>query len=356
MAELLVSENAKRLADDTKSTTEFLEAEKRRADEELDRTEREISKFLQEHPEFSTGKEGLGSETQALRQKEEEERKARLAAASRRGTGRRAGAGPASPAQGPADRAPAVDPVLLAARSQAQTELLAAQKDLGDKSMRFTDQHPDVVAARDRLAVAQAALVRANDAIAAATPKEEAPKKPVAVLDNPYAEPTAKPAPAAAPVDVDREPKEAPKPKAADSSPGAEVVSLEVQWSRLTRALTLARAHQSDLESKLYRAEMVASTAESGYGNSLAVLDPAYRPGGPSNAPPRTVVMIGLAASIAVGLFISAAWGLFLDDRLFAASEVEGSVMVQVLGVVPRSRRKQKGKGSPAEKQGSARA
>ncbi len=359
MAELLMAANAERMAEDTKSTTTFLVAEKKRADEDLDRLERDISKFLQEHPEFSTGKEGLGSETQALRHKEEDERKARLAAAAARGKGffrRREGAGPAAPALGPVDRVPAVDPVLLAAKNQAQTEMFAAQKDLADKSLRFTDQHPDVLAARERVAAAQAALAQANAAIAAAAPREEPLRKPAPPVDDPYGEPPAKPVVAAAPVDLDREEREVPKPKADEATQGAEVVSLEVQWSRLTRALTLARSHQSDLEQKLYHAEMIASTAESGYGNSLAVLDPAFRPGGPSNAPPRTVISLGLAVSIAIGLFLSAAWGLFLDDRLFAASEVEVSVMVPVLGVVPRSRRKAKGRRASRDERGHARA
>src|SRR6185437_3233464 len=197
---------------------------------------------------------------------------------------------------------------------------------------------------------------QANAAIAAAAPKEEPPRKPAPPVDDPYGEPPPKPAVAAAPVDVDREEREIPKPKVDEATQGAEVVSLEVQWSRLTRALTLARSHQSDLEQKLYHAEMIASTAESGYGNSLAVLDPAFRPGGPSNAPPRTVITLGLAASIAIGLFLSAAWGLFLDDRLFAASEVELSVMVPVLGVVPRSRRKAKRRRASRDERGHARA
>ncbi len=366
MADLLVSENAKRLSDDSKSTTEFLEAEKKRSDEELDRLEREISQFLQAHPEFSTGKEGLGSETQALRQKDEDDRKARLRSSGGKGPRRRPepGGGPvvaAAPAGGN-DRAPAVDPVLLAQRNQAQTELFSARKDLADKSLRFTDQHPDVLAANERVASADASLKRANEAIAAAAPREEeAPRKKVTLNEDPYGEPSARAAASAAP-SPDHEaadPKDKPRPKA-DPKQGNQVVSLEVEWSRLTRSLSLARAHQGDLEGKLYRAEMVASTAESGYGTSIAVLDPAYRPGGPSNAPPRTVVMMGVAASIAVGLVLSAAWGLFLDDRLFSPSEIETSVMVPVLGVVPKNkvkpRRREKGKAKPREKPGLSRA
>lgn len=135
------------------------------------------------------------------------------------------------------------------------------------------------------------------------------------------------------------------------------MVTLEMEWSRLTRSLTLARAHQVELESKLYKFEMVASTAESGIGASISLVNPAYKPSGPSNAPNKIVVMMGLTASIAVGLVLSAAWGLFLDDRLFSPNEIEGIVMVPVLGVVPRDKRKEKPKekGAPGRKAGLSR-
>jgi hypothetical protein len=147
------------------------------------------------------------------------------------------------------------------------------------------------------------------------------------------------------------EPREAKKPK--DSENDATVVGLEMEWARLSRAVGTARIRQADLEQKLYRAEMVASTAESGHGTNIAVLDPAYRPSGPSNAPNKTIVVLGLGASIALGLLLCAAWGFFLDDRVFASSEVEAVVMVPVLGVIPRAKgARKKGQGSSERARG----
>jgi hypothetical protein len=358
MAEILVTENARRLSDESKGTTEFLEVEKRRADEELDRVEREISEFLQTHPEFATAKDGLGIEAMAKQKAEDDEKKLAIRRSAPIGKSGSRGQ-PAAALTGPADeRAPAVDPVLLTARTQAMTELINARKDLADKSLRYTDQHPDVRSAKDKVSGAEANVQRANDAIAAAQPKDEpAPRRRAAVPipDDPYAEPSAKAAAGAAPTAAGDKPRARPK---AGGDEENKVVSLEVEWARLGRVLSLARAHQVDLENKLYKAEMVASTAESGYGTAIGILDPAYRPSGPSNAPNRTVVMIGLALSVAVGLVISAAWGLFLDDRLFAPSEIEVIVMVPVLGTVPRAPRKGKGRdaGKPGARQGLSRA
>ena len=134
------------------------------------------------------------------------------------------------------------------------------------------------------------------------------------------------------------------------AEPDGNVVSLEMEWARLSRVVAITRIRQSDLEQKLYRAEMVASTAESGHGTNIAILDPAYRPSGPSNAPNKTIVVLGLGVSIAVGLLLCAAWGLLLDDRVFASSEVEAAVMVPVLGVIPRPKTTRKKQEVPPER------
>ncbi len=353
MAEILVAENARRLQEENRGTTEFLEAEKKRADEELDKVEREMSAFLQAHPEFASAKEGLGTEVLALKSKADEDEKRRNRPKTPRGP-RRSTPGPAVAGSPPDERAPAVDPVLLTARSQAMTELISARKDFNEKSLHFTEQHPDVRAAAERVSASEAALRHAEEAIVAAAPKEDAPRsRKVTMAEDPYAEPTARPAAPVAP-DPDADEKEKPKPKAKPEADQSDrVVSLEIEWAKLGRVHALDKTHQADLENKLYRAEMVANTVDAGYGTSIAVLDPAYRPSGPSNAPNKTVVMMGLAASIAVGVVVSAAWGLFLDDRLFSANEIEGVVMVPVLGVVPRDKRKQSDKGG--RKRGLAR-
>ena len=341
MAEVLIVENAKRMQDENRGTTEFLEIEKRRADEELERTERDISEFLQLHPEFLSAKDALGTATGASHRKaNDEETSARRKAmgrgkASRRGS--EAPSYPGAPAAAAGDhRTAAVDPVLLAAKQAAMAEMLAARKDADDKSNRFTDQHPDVRTARARLQAAQSALEHANEAVAAAAPIEDAPPRKIgATGDDPYGEADAgAPAIAADPAGSGKSNPTRPRPKDRDTD--SKAVDLELEWSRLSRSLGHVRSRQADMDAKLYRTEMVSSTAESGYGSAIAVLDPAYKPSAPSNAPNKTVAMIGLGASLAVGIVLSAAWGLFLDDRVFGAGEIEVIVMVPVLGAVPR--------------------
>jgi uncharacterized protein involved in exopolysaccharide biosynthesis len=330
MADILVEQNTKRLELESKGTTEFLVLEKKHADEELDRVERQMTEFLQAHPEFATARDGLGTEVLARRNKaEEEERKKSRPKVVGRAPRRAAAWGGGLGVDGPA-----VDPVLLTARAQAVSDVAAAKRDLGEKSARFTEQHPDVRAAAERLANAEAALKRAEDAITAAA-KEAATSKG-SPLDDPYGSPAPAPlaaAPAPAPA-----PSDGAEPKAA-GAPGPDqddkVVNLEMEWAKLGRAHGLAKTRQADLENKLYRAEMMRNTAESGHGMRIAVLDPAFRPSAPCNLPNRTVVALGFAVSAFLGVLFAALRGLFLDDRLFAAVEVE-ALSVPVLGVVPR--------------------
>ena len=42
-----------------------------------------------------------------------------------------------------------IDPNVAAARLRAQTEVVAAQRDLADKQARYTNEHPDVKAAME---------------------------------------------------------------------------------------------------------------------------------------------------------------------------------------------------------------
>jgi uncharacterized protein involved in exopolysaccharide biosynthesis len=342
MADILVTENNKRSAEETRGSSEFLEVEMKRVDEECERIEREESAFLRAHPEFQHGKDGIGIEARNKlqaeidRQKKHSRGKGRLKPAANAPPGLPAPAAPGAPA------APAVDPVLITVRTSAAQELASAQKDLADKSARFTEAHPDVRAARERVASAQAALKRAEDALASAQPREEAPAAPspgpAKTGDDPYADSSAKPADTAAPTADDKD-KEDARPKRAD--PDGEIldVNLEMEWVRLERTLGLARTRQGDMEAKLYKAELFESTLESGYGSSISVLDPAFKPTTPSNMPNQIVLLIGLGASVAVGLLLSATWGMFLDDRLFSPGEVEASVMVPLLGFVPRDTR-----------------
>lgn len=346
MADILVIENSKRWRDDNRITSEFLDIERKRAAEDLSAIDREMSAFVVAHPEFVDGTAGLIGVGIEVRSRKNAER-----TGGSGGVGRRRAARGATDSVDPAATA-AVDPVLLAARTRAANDLMDAKRDLNDKSNRFTEAHPDVRAARGRVAAAEVDLARAQEALAAAAPAAPE-KKPAPVSDDPYGEAPVATAPAAGGAPQDK-PAPPPEPPAPRSEPGSHGVSLEAEWARLNRALQQAKMHHDDIANKLFKAEMVLTTNESGYGASISVIDPAFKPSGPSNAPNKTVVMMGLAASIGVGVVLSAAVGLFLDDRVFSPSEVEPIVMVPVIGAVPKPKRlDKKGNGKGKGDKGS---
>jgi hypothetical protein len=348
MASLLVAAMAKRQDEETKETTEFLDIEKKRADEDLERVQRETSAFLAAHPEYLSQKAGIGTTAtteQAKKAAKDAAAKRRAMSAANADRKSKRVAQPGMPGPVVNDKLVAIDPLILAEKNRTLSELVAAKKEYGDKSARYTEAHPDVRAAAARLALAQVSFDKAKaeyDA-AAATPAEKPPPRgaPAGGDEDPYGDDKPKAAGAASGQPMVR----AEKPDApVDLDQGA---SLEIQFERLQRALMIAHSHQADMEGKLYHEEMIATTNESGYGTTIAVLDPAYRPSGPSNLPRKTVAAIGLAASIMVGFVLSAAWGLFLDDRVFSPAEIEGIVMVPVIGTIPRAAKPKKGAKKP---------
>lgn len=337
LADMIVEENARSRQERAKETTEFLDAEKKRVDEDLDRFEKALAQFGADHPEFVTDSGNRSGAAVRAEQKKVGAAEAQAQAARRRamGGGTKATGDPTrTPAGVGVPGGPPVDPLLLATRAQAMNELVAAKKDLNDKSVRFTEQHPDVRTATARVAVAEDALQKAEAAIQAAQPPPP-PAPPAPALEDPA---TAKPkvvttpkAPAGAIAAA-----ETPRQKPPEGTKDSSLVSLETEWQRLNREVSRVRQQQSELEKKVFLADLNASSELGGYAATIAILDPAFKPAGPSGAPTKTILLGGFVVSLVFGIFLAAARGIFLDDRLFDPSEIDGLGLVPVLGVVPK--------------------
>jgi hypothetical protein len=335
LADMIVEENSRSHQERAKGQTDFLEGEKKLVDELLDRLEKDLAQFTADHPEFATDSGGrAGAAVRA------EQKKVGIALAGDRQAARQRGGavGGGKPvAGGGAFSGPPVDPLLITGRTQAMNELIAAKKDLADKSLRYTEQHPDVRSATQRIAAAEAALQKAEEAIVAA--QQSVPSAPVSVED-PYAD-TSKRVP---PRVAGGAPAAVPKPKEPEKTTDATLVTLETEWVRLNREVGRLRTQQGQLETKLFNAGMIASSEVGGYAATIAILDPAFKPAGPSGTPNRTILAAGFIASLLAGIALAAARGIFLDDRLFDASEIEGFGLVPVLGVVPKQKVEKKTK------------
>lgn len=337
LADILVEETTRVRRTQAKITTEFLEAELKRAEQDVEKAEAELAAFLAEHPEFaietaSPGGAQAGAAVRAQRAAatgsdptlEALERQAPRLRARLTGKPETVAAAPAAP-----------PPALVRQKEQAEQELAAARRDLMDKQARFTEQHPDVRAAMTRVRNAEAALRRAEEALAQVPP----PVVEVAVTDE------AEKAKIRAQLQkIEREIAARKSAKlgnqAAASETAQQIINIETEWSRLSREKARAQQRLADLEGKSFRAEMAASSEQGGYSAQIEVLDPAFKPSAPSGPSRKILAIGGLFLSIAAGIAAAAARGLVLDDRVYDMEDIDRMALAPVLVVVPAATRK----------------
>jgi protein tyrosine kinase modulator len=354
LCEVMMEENMRSRQGRAKDSIDFLESEKKRADDDLGKAEKERTLFMSLHPEFAIdGKDGTTIRAEQKATATQKKKAAGNAARVQRASGTGKSSGPAPTpgfgASAPAAAgAPAVDPVLVAARNQARNEVSAARKQLAEKSINLTEQHPDVRAAAARLAAAESALEQAEAAVAAAQPNDPPPPAPVVVMGaDPYEEPSAEPkaAPPPTAVAAGDPAAEKPKPRPRISEAGEPVaVEIEAEWSRINREVAETKARRGQLETRLFQAEIAANSEVSGYGSQMVMPEPATRATAAAGTDPRILRVGGVVAALILGVLLAAVRGILLDDRLFDASEVDALGLAPLLGSVPRGKVEKKKK------------
>lgn len=340
LAQSLMDENQKLRIEQARIQREFLEAEKLRAETELKEKERQLASFLAEHPEFaldanSQAQGGASIRAQAMADRATAAGDPALRALERQASRNRALLDPNTAVPRPEANA---DPALEATLSQAQSELATARSDLAGKKSRFTDQHPDVVAASARVAELESKVkaaeqkVRDSRVTAAADldskfNPEQAKEKLKGQLKSVEAEIALRKK-----ATDDKE-----KGKQADAGPTEQanrIVALETDWARLSRDVSEARERMNELERNYFRAQIEASSSLGGYSDQVVVLDPAYLPSKP-NPPGKTlIVIIAFGVAFVLAMIIAVLRAL-LDNRVY--EEADLSRVAPVLAVVPRA-------------------
>lgn len=338
LAESILRDATARRAEQAKTVKEFLDAESGRNEADLKRREADLAAFVALHPEYA----------------------ARLRGPAAGGTTPKAA--PSAGAAGASSdsmlavleaQAARIDQKLRAlpsasARPQApqgplpdSPELVAARRDLADKLARYTDKHPDVIAAKNRVRAAEQAQAAAEAARAAAAQEsaasggaeEAALKKELGDVQAQIAFRRAQlaksggAASATAPV--------APRPASGASAPSS--VELEVEFSRLLREVADARDRQQKLDERLFRASITASSVTNDRNIQVSVLDPAYLPVRPVSKS-RTLMLGALLALSGVLSLAVAVVSAMLDDRLYDRADLEQLEILPVLAVIPPAR------------------
>jgi hypothetical protein len=342
LAEGLMEENARIRVEQASATKDFLEVEKQRSDDELRGKEQQLAQFLALHPEFAdeSGGKGGPSAGASVRAQEKKERDLKTASTAPNSNTsvifalerqamrlRERIKNPSAPPPPISTPAAPIDPKLLSAKNEADSRLASAQKDLNDKSARFTDQHPDVAAARAKVSEAEARVQAAQAAILQARTKsrEDAPSTPGAPE---------------APADVDalkaqltrvehdivalRNGLRRSEPVPGDfaiSDAANNIVALETTWSRLNRDVIEARERNNQLVDRLFKATIASSVESSGGAAQMVVVDPAFVPTKPFSFGKVRVIAGGMAVALLVGLLVSLLRAIF-DQRLYDEVDV----------------------------------
>lgn len=364
LAESTMDEFRKSNLSSSKQQAEFIGAEQKRAEDALENANRQFATFLAAHPEFAAETRqstfgvapGMSASPMAMgmvppaspapgiaasqnapdaqlaslfRQKARLENEARSRAAQGGGS------------------VPVTDSVanLTKARDEAARRAAQSQADLADKLTRFTDQHPDVVAARTQVDAAGRSLHSIEAQLESAKKGGGIPSESIAPdiqrrLEEVHRQIGArhaeiakrKNAVAAAPTPAD---KAAVAAAAVAEEPMNPLVALETEWQRLLRATSDAKAAHDDLARRMERATLRASATEATGDGQMEIIDPAYKPtrparGGRTNA---ALVGLGLATFVALGFAFAR---VATNDILMDSHDVEALHVIPVLGVVPR--------------------
>jgi len=359
LANALIEEESRLRTEQASVTVKFLEGERKRATEDLHNKEQALAKFLAAHPEFiaeaasgnamaAAGAEGgaggammRGGGRRTPRAGRSTSGDATLLALERQAARIRAqlkGGGQAPP---PSPTAPASDSEMDSMTRAASDEVREAKRQLEQRQAQFTDLHPDVKAARQRLADAQARLrrlkqmgrpvVQAVAPAAGGSNNEEALNAALAKVTHQ--------------IEARRRrsgaEKEAESEKAAD-----DVVSLEVEWTRLNRVVSEARSRVLSLEGRQFRASL-ASNSEQSQASQMQIIDPAFLPTQPSGRGRGAMVMMGFGAAVLLASLVMLGLA-FVDDRIYDRSDIQRLGTAPLLIVLPRIKAGKRGRSRQA--------
>jgi hypothetical protein len=202
--------------------------------------------------------------------------------------------------------------------ARANAALAAARANLAQQLERYTPAHPDVRSATSAVERAESRL----EALAGAAPPRQTPAPAASGDTAPKPQLVRRMVSAPAPA----------KP-ATSATPPSELVALETEWLKLTRAATQARQRQDQVVAALFKADIAANSESGGRGLQMTVIDPAYRPTRPE-PPGRTLIAaLFVAASLVIGVIVALIRAV-VDDRIFEGRDARGPA--ELLAEIPR--------------------
>ena len=317
LAEDMISEFESQKVLQAKQKAEFVAREQEQAESRMDDAEKALSTFAGEHPVMAAAVRGAlpGSADLLVA--------AQQATATKSGTMRGgSGATGAAPESAFPTSVGAVLAQLTAARDEAAARVAHAQQELQDKLANYTEQHPDVSAARSYLGVAQRALETASGRLDRAKAEAQATAPPTAASKSSGPSITR----------TRTQPRTPPAPAALSPSGEAEV---RLEFERRLRGVRDARELYTQRRESLEKANLELSAARATANESMAILDPANLASKPYKGGRSKVAFAGGFVTLILALGYAVA-RVLLDDRVHDPGDLRQLGLRPPLGVVPR--------------------
>lgn len=220
--------------------------------------------------------------------------------------------------------------------AEIEREVAGAVRRLEDARAKFTDRHPDVLKAQDNLAAAQTRLKAAK---AAVPPDKVEEPLPMATADPAQLQKLLS--------DIERQisaekarrsaGSATPAPDTGAAAVASSVVKLEDDYQQLKLDVDEQKQRVDSLADSAFRAELEAQQRIAEQGDSLSIVDGAYRPLRPTGQPKRKLVMMGLVVFTLLGVGLAVGLAL-LDDRVYHRDDLIAVSPVPVLAVIPRAK------------------
>jgi uncharacterized protein involved in exopolysaccharide biosynthesis len=362
LAEEMISDYNRTNIDSATLNRDFLHKELERSDEEVNDASRALANFIAAHPQFQWGLNdspyapqtlmtmngtpiavGSAAQPKAAPRGPVDSQLAQLERQLARVDAQLA---PAPPPASPGAIAPPAN--VLEAQKQrdaAASALASAQKALAEKLLQVTAAHPDAIALKNQVALAQQTLASADASLrqlkAGATtlvypeadssldPGEKASlEKQRSSLLRQIAARRAELAGKHDKSDAKDEPKNDKKSDKEDDQ-----VELETEWHRLKLDLDRARERFKSVQVSARSADIAADAAQKNHAE-MQILDPAYVPTRPDKG--RGRVFFAGAAMVLFFTFGIAGTRVLLDDTIYDEGDVEALGGPTMLVSLPR--------------------
>jgi hypothetical protein len=319
LAETLMTDDRTQRVREAVATRTFLEEERQRLASDFREKEDRLRSFLQTNPEAARADAMMGVDPARALMLEQQLQQLRAQRDALVTSG-----DPAAVIATPED--------LRLAEAQAEEELLAARRDFADKKGMYTEAHPDVRVAEDRLKRATAGLsgVRQAKDTAREVARSAAAKRALT--------------PEEARIGASIDALEATLGKMRGAlragqdgrRPDPKVLQAEVQLQGLRHAVEESRTRLGRIEDQALQIGLVEKMEGNQSAGTLTLYERAYRPSAPSSNRKKKVALLGglVVVMLACGTALARA---VTDDRLFDGADVAFLTPVEVLAAVPRA-------------------